>query len=224
MHGHNAAFVGDPLGYLNATVVDNITYFRLDPGAAAAVGLANGAKHANFDLNFAGMLPERRSVLRISPGGLMGDAPIAAYWCPFIQGQGLPGWVDLPLLNPPRRFMFTASMQGCALVVTRSPVAANSIRVYHHQHPEGNAAAATLAWNALNNVGQEAISMLAYGDYGAAGLAGAQASNAFNFLFYRNATWNFVTQGHYFVQTAMTLGVRRRAGHGNNGVSIVSVS
>lgn len=220
MHGHNAAFVGDPMGYLNATVVDNISFFRQDPGAGAAVAVLDAAKSGGFDLDFAGLLPERRSVLRVSPAPLMGDAPIQAYWCPFVSGGGLPGWVDLPTLNPPWRFMFTASMQGCALVVTPSPVA-NHIRVYHHQHPTDGPSQSV--WNALNGVGQQVSSILAYDDYGVAGVAGPQVANALNFLYYRNGRWNFVTQAHVFVQTAMTLGVRRRAGHGNNGVSIASV-
>jgi hypothetical protein len=168
MQGHNALFVGNWDGYLRDVIVDNVSWFR-DIGANnAQINGLNVPKAGAFDLMPTGIAP-RRAQFRIAPvGGVIGDVGIGAYWCPFVQGGGLPGWVDLPLHQPAHNFMFTAAMQGCALVVTQSPVA-NHMRVYHHQHPDG---ANNGIWQALHAVGQPVISILDYPDYGQAGLNG----------------------------------------------------
>lgn len=219
MHGHNALFIGNCLNYLNGVTVDNVNWFRIigNSGTLAAVNLA---KSGQFDLQGTGINPPRAQFRVMPAAGLIGDVGIAGYWCPFVQGGELPGWVDLPLHNPAHDFMLTAAMQGCALVVTGSPVAGH-IRVYHHQHPDMASVSA-----AIHAVGQPVISILGYADYGLVGLHG-NAPNAFNFLYYRNAHWNYVTQAHTLVNvvgpTGLTLQVNRRALHGNNGVSITQM-
>ena len=218
MHGHNAAFTSNPLHYLGTTLADNIAYFRHDPNAGFVVNALNGHKSGVFDFNFAGLNPERRAVFRVAPLPVMGDAPIQAYWTPFLQGTGLPGWVDIPIRNPTHRFVFTAAMQGCHWIITESPTV-GVWRVYHNQHadnPNVN--------RAINQQGHNVVSVLTYDEYGAPGLAAAQASNSFNFLYYRNGLWNYVSQGHIFVPgVGQQLGLRRRVGLGNNGVFIRSV-
>jgi hypothetical protein len=222
MQGHNAEFVGNWNSYLNNVLVDNVTWFR-DIGANnAAINALSLAKAGSFDLVPTSIAP-RRVMLRIAPpGGIVADAGIGGYWCPFVQGGGLPGWVDLPRQAPAHNLMFTAAMQGCALVVTQSPVA-NHIRVYHHQHPDG---ANNGVWQALHAVGQPVLSILDYADYGPAGLNG-NAPNAFNYMLFRNGMWNYVTQAHTLTNVmgpnGLVIQVNRRAGHGNNGVSITSV-
>jgi hypothetical protein len=225
MNGHNALFQNNVTTYMNDVIIDNVAYFRnmANNGFVTALTVP---KTGQFDLMPSGINP-RRVQFRIAPvAGIIGDAPINAYWCPFDNGGGIPGWVDLPLHNPAHRLMFTAAMQGCALVITNSPVA-NHIRVYHHQHPDMNNAAAPAVWNALHAVGQPVISILQYDDYGLAGLNG-NAPNAFNFLLYRNATWNYVTQAHTLTNVigpngGPTIQVNRRLPHGNNGVSIAAI-
>ncbi|MBK8975647.1 MAG: hypothetical protein IPM29_06950 [Planctomycetes bacterium] len=209
MQGHNAQFVADPLGYMRGVVVDNVTWFR-NIANAGAVGPLNIAKHGQFDLQFVEMNPERKVLFTVANGPVLGDMPIAAYWCPFLAGNGLPGFVDVPRANPAHPFVFTAAMQGCALVVTDSPAGAGQIRVYHHQHPDNNA-----VWQQIGAQGQEPVSVLTFDDYGVEGAA----TNAFNFLWYRNAKWNFVTLAHNFNPDAS---VRRRPELGESGVEIRS--
>ena len=222
MQGHNALFIGNWDSYLRNVIVDNVSWFRNIGANNAQINGLNVPKAGAFDLMPSGIAPPRVQ-FRIAPvGGVIGDVGIGAYWCPFVQGAGLPGWVDLPLHQPAHNFMFTAAMQGCALVVTQSPVA-NHMRVYHHQHPD---TANNGVWTALHTVGQPVISILDYPDYGQAGLNG-NAPNAFNFLFYRNGNWSYVTQAHILTNVmgpnGLTVQVSRRPGHGNNGVSISSV-
>ncbi len=223
MTGHNALFQANYANYLNGVIVDNVSWFRNMANNNQVVALS-GPKVGQFDLMPSGINPARAQ-FRIAPAVLVGDAPIPAYWCPFSAGNGLPGWVDLPVHTPAHNLMFTPSMQGCALVVTRSPVV-NHIRVYHHQHPDPNHAAAPTIWNLIHAVGQPVLSILDYDDYGVLGLNG-NAPNAFNFLLYRNSSWNYVTQAHTLTNVVGPNGlfvqVNRRAGHGNNGFSMTSI-
>jgi len=223
MQGHNALFVANCLNYLNGVIVDNVNWFRNVANGGALAGV-NLAKFGQFDLMPSGINPARTQFRVAPPPPIIGDAGIAGYWCPFLQGNGLPGWVDLPRVNPASNFMFTPAMQGCALVVT-NPGGGN-IRVYHHQHPEDTHIAAAAIWGAINHLNHPIISILEYNDYGTAGLHG-NAPNAFNFLYYRNATWNYVTQAHTLDNVVgpngLTLQVNRRMLHGNNGVSIQSL-
>jgi len=117
-----------------------------------------------------------------------GEQPIGAYWCPFIQGNVLPGYVDLPRRNPDYNFVFTAAMNGCAFVATDSPQGANFFRLYHNQHPDSNN-----IWTLIHNQNQEVRSILSFDDYGQANVANG-IGNAFNFLFYRNSNWVYITQ------------------------------
>ena len=224
MQGHNAEFVNNWARYLDHIIVDNVSWFR-DMANNVQVVALKVPKAGLFDLVPTGIDP-RRAQFRIAPAFVRGDVGIGAYWCPFLPGGGLPGWVDLPRRNPAHNFMFTAAMQGCALVVTGSPTS-NNIRVYHHQHPDPNHNAAPAIWGAIHQVGQAVISILEYNDYGATGLQG-NAPNAFNFLLYRNAHWNYVTQAHTLANVVgpnggLTVQVNRRPAHGKNGVSITAV-
>jgi hypothetical protein len=152
--------------------------------------MLNALKQGNFDLQGDGLAQQ----VVLTPVGnvLQGEQPIAAYWCPFVQGNGLPGFVDIPRFNPQYRFVFTAAMNGCALMVTTSPLGPNMIRVYHHQHP-GNAGINQL----IQAQGQEVISFVSFDDYGNANQQ-VPAPNAFNFLYYRNGGWRFVLQPQTF--------------------------
>ncbi|MBV8467603.1 MAG: hypothetical protein JO218_16815 [Burkholderiales bacterium] len=215
MQQHNALFTQDPTGYLGNVVVDNATWFRTLQAPLQLAPL-NLNKAGLFDLVPAAINPRRVLFQPTALGQVVEDVGIDAYWCPFLAGGGLPGWVDLPERNPARRFMFTASMQGCALVVTRSPVAGH-IRVYHHQHPgAGNNG----IWDQIHAVGQAVVSVLTFDDY-----CGDEniASNAFNFMYYRNSQWHYVTQAHILVPVGMTFVPTRRPAYGNNGVAINSV-
>ena len=223
MQGHNALFTGNFATYLNGVIVDNVSWFRNMANNGAVVGLGV-PKAGQFDLLPTGINPSRVQ-FRIAPvGGIIGDAAIGAYWCPFDSGGELPGWVDLPMHNPAHNLMFTMAMQGCALVVTGSPLA-NHFRVYHHQHPDMSHAAAAV-WGAIHAQGQPVISVYTFDDYGLAGLNG-NAPNAFNFLLYRNGNWNYVTQAHTLTNVmgpnGLFIQVNRRPVHGNNGVSIASL-
>ena len=222
VHGHNADFVRDWTKYLDKVLIDNVSWFR-NIKNAGKVGLVNLAKAGRFDFMPTGSLPPRVQ-FRLAPEDAKTDPAVGGYWCPFEAGGGLPGWIDLPLLNPTHKYMFTPAMQGCALVATKSPRSGH-IRVFHHQHPDG--AGGSGVWNAIRAQGQAPVSILGFEDYGTVGLNG-NAPNAFNFLFYRNSNWNYVTQAHTLVNTVNadgpTLQVNRRAMHGTNGVSISSLT
>jgi hypothetical protein len=48
------------------------------------------------------------------------------------------GWVDVPKKNPEHKFIFTGSMQGCAIVVTESPAGNDKLRIFHYQSASDN--------------------------------------------------------------------------------------
>ncbi len=211
MNGLNATFDADPLGFIENRAVNNLTWFRraILPENGATLGMlnnaVNAAKAANVDLRPVDANTAEFNL--VGGGGLVGDAPIAAYWCPFLQGPGLPGWVDIEKLSPRRKFVFTAAMNGCRLVVTDcSP---SHFRVYHNQHPDGGDAEANRIWQLIAAQGHPIVGHFGYDEYGLVGGVPA-APNAFNFLYYRNSGWAFVSQPQTF--DMVTLAVTRLPG------------
>lgn len=208
MQGHNAQFVLDPLAYVGARAVNNLTWFRRAIAGGPAPGALNNGlgitKAGRFDLQAVTLDTVELNV--VGPGPIIGDAAVQAYWCPFIQGGVLPGWVDIPKVNPPMRFVFTAAMNGCRLVVT--DVSPTHFRVYHHQHPDSDGQLAAGIWRQIAAQGHPVVSHMGYDEYGPADAAAFP--NAFNFLHYRNGTWNYVSQPQTF--DMRTLRVTRLVG------------
>ena len=189
MNGHNTLFRADPVWYIRQRAINGVAWFMRDQANQAhqmQALMLNNAKQGAFDLQGDGQTPQ----VTLTPVGnvLHDDPPIHAYWCPFIQGNVLPGFVDVPRINPPYRFVFTAAMNGCALVVTNSPLGPGMIRIYHNQHP-GNQNINQL----IHNQGQQIVSFITFDDYGDVNQQ-MPAPNAFNFLYYRNGGWRFVLQ------------------------------
>lgn len=198
MNGHNAAFLQNPLGYIQARTVNNLTWFRraVMPANGATLGTLNNtlglAKFGMFDLEAVSVSTVEFKVVGVAGGT---EPAIQAYWCPFIQGGGLPGWVEIPKRNPVSPFMFTAAMNGCRLVVTGR--SATHFRVYHHQHPDSGGQLAASIWGAIAAEGHPIVSHFGYDEYGV-GEGFPHAPNAFNFLYYRNGLWNYVSQPQFF--------------------------
>lgn len=200
MNLHNLAFRTDPTRYVRQRAINGVAWFMRNQGVQANQYqnlYLNMAKEGSFDLQGDG---QARQVILTPVGNVTHhDQPISAYWCPFIQGNGLPGFVDIPTYRPRHRFVFTAAMNGCALMVTSSPLGPGMIRVYHHQHP------GDLGINQLIlQQGQEVLSFISFGDYGSINQQ-VPAPNAFNFLYYRNSGWRYVLQPQTF--NMMTLDV-----------------
>jgi len=193
MNGHNLVFRTDPTWYVSQRAINGVAWFMQNQANHAnqqQMLVLNVAKQGAFDLQ--GHRQAQQVVLTPVGNVHHGDQPITAYWCPFVQGNVLPGFVDIPRHNPQHRFVFTAAMNGCALMVTASPIGPNMIRVYHHQHP-GNAGINQL----IQAQGQEVISFISFDDYGDVNQQ-LPAPNAFNFLYYRNGGWKFVLQPQTF--------------------------
>lgn len=209
MQGHNIQFRLDPLRYVGARSVNNLTWFRraILPANGLTLGALNNAlgitKRGAFDLQAVSLDTVELKIVGLAES-IIGDTAIRAYWCPFIQGGGLPGWVDIPKLNPPMPFVFTAAMNGCRLVVTDR--SATHFRVYHNQHPDGAGQLAASIWRLIAAEGHEIVSHMGFDEYGIEGAMG-HAPNAFNFLYYRNGRWNFVSQPQTFDMA--TLKVRK---------------
>ncbi|MGJ7535814.1 MULTISPECIES: hypothetical protein [unclassified Variovorax] len=196
MNGHNQLFRADPVAYAQLRAINGVSWFmqnaqaQQNPAFAMQVLVLNTAKMGSFDLQ--GTAQALQVTLRPVGNVLHQDQPISAYWCPFIQGNVMPGFVDVPRHNPQHRFVFTAAMNGCALMVTNSPLGAHLIRVYHHQHP-GQANINQM----IQAQGQEVISYIGFDDYGHANQH-IPLPNAFNFLYYRNGAWKYVLQPQLF--------------------------
>ncbi len=189
MNGHNAQFQADPNRYTNAWIINSVQWFRnAQHGVNAQRNTLLGIlKEGYFDFVPAGGI-NSVTLTVIGNQNIGGEQPVSAYWCPFVQGNILPGYIDLPRQNPDFRFVFTAAMQGCALVATESPQGPNFFRLYHHQHPDSNN-----IWTLIHNQNQEVLSILSYADYGQANVANG-VGNSFNFLYYRNSNWVYITQ------------------------------
>lgn len=200
MNNRNINFINDPIGYLNNNTVNHRWFDehiqRRNLGNAplaetAAVNLLPIAKMGNFDFQPTAGAPGGRPQVKfatINNNPTM-DAALTAYWCPYVNGNGIPGFVDVPRTNPTYNFVFTAAMNGCAFIITDSPLGGGHFRVYHHQHP-GTAAIDNLILAATPNI----ITTFGFDQYGNGALAGLNLPVAFNFLYYRNGGWVIVSQ------------------------------
>ncbi|MGQ5521995.1 hypothetical protein ACUHMQ_01915 [Chitinimonas sp. PSY-7] len=201
MNGQNLAFITDPAWYIGQRAINSLAWFhfsniREQQNNQLYMELI-ARKQGAFDLQEMKRskqdgLSSRQVILAPVRQGDIRDPVINAYWCPFIQGMVLPGYVDVPRRNPAHRFIFTAAMNGCALVVTESPLGAHMMRVYHHQHP-GSQPVNDL----IKAQGQEVISYIAFDDYGRDN-GSLPAPNGFNFLYYRKGGWRFALQPQLF--------------------------
>jgi hypothetical protein len=197
MNLRNINFINNPIGFLNNNTINHRWF---DEHAQAqgqaplaereAVRVMDLAKFASFDLKPTAT-PAQVKFGVVSNQPVM-DAPLQGYWCPYRNGNGLPGFVDVPRRNPDHKFVFTAAMNGCAFIITSSPLGGGYFRVYHHQHP-GSAGINALIMAATPNV----ITVFPFEEYGNPHAAGLPV--AFNFLYYRNGGWVIVSQSTLMV-------------------------
>lgn len=203
----NCLLMTDPYAFLKEVLVDNITMQRKGDGAANLTAL-NDNKRGVFDLRKV-----EDGQVELAYGGvknyaLKNDSWIEAYWCPFLNGKDMPGWVDVPRANPFHTLVFTAAMQGCAFVLTDSPESKDRFRVFHNQHPEYAS-----TWKAMYKEfpNLKIISIFSYkaaevnADYrqyatqdGYGSPDKKIATNAFNLLVWdkNTKTWKYLSQSH----------------------------
>jgi len=196
---YNNLFTVDPVAFIKTYTVDIKTWFEnLGRGKTEArrvgarlVDAANALGACRVDFApVGGVFGFGVSTVQLQ---FVQHAGVDAYWVPYHAGGGLPGHCDVPRGNPASNFVFTAGMNGCAFVITDSPKGAGYMRVYHHQHPNENS-----VWQAIHNAAQNIISYTDFEDYGGPPLAEGMNPVAFNFLYYRNATWVHVFQPQQF--------------------------
>ncbi|HTZ72142.1 MAG TPA: hypothetical protein VMB71_15910, partial [Acetobacteraceae bacterium] len=143
------------------------------------------------------------------PGGNFLDPLTEAYWVPYVpigtQGTGIAGvpYVDVPAANPPKKYVFTGSMNGCSLVVTDAPVG-GQIRIHH------DSAHGATTFNGMNlrvrldYAGNTHNSPFSYGDV----TQGNDIATSWNFFYYNGNNWVLVSQPQVFVPGAATPGVK----------------
>jgi hypothetical protein len=193
---YNNLFRLDPFNFINTYTVDIKGWFEglmrtpQDPGHQYYAA-ADEMKFCrlNFDPS-EGLLGFGVQTVTAK---FVGGTGIDGYWVPYKPGTGLPGYADVKRRNPPTPFVFTGGMNGCAFFVTDSPLGATYMRVYHHQHPGSDAITRRIL-----DVGQPIISIHSFDDYGGAELPYGVNPVAFNFMYYRNSTWNYVSQPQEF--------------------------
>ena len=129
------------------------------------------------------------------PTGLGVEPPLRAYWLPYVsigmQGNTLAGvpHVDIPNAAPTRNFVFTGSMNGCSLVITRIP---GGFRVYHDSTHNPNLFIGHNVVLRLDYDQAVANSPYVYGDNGQP--ASSKTPTSFNFLHFRHGSWYLVCQ------------------------------
>lgn len=193
MNGMNKLFMADPVGFLKTNCVDNKTMQEGIEGAKH-VRLLNSAKMGAFDLVVVSDKLVRLAYASVPE--IKNDAPIFAYWCPFLAGGDLPGWVDIPKVDPSYSLVLTAAMQGCAFVITNTPGSDKSFRVFHNQHPETKSTWAAMEKEGATNI----VSKFSYEQYGNAMNEDGGMTNAFNLLWKPpKKDWFYVSQSNKFV-------------------------
>lgn len=219
---YNQMFINMPLKFIDTYVVDILKWLEAQNNPFAPnlegkriIQVANDSKtcHADFDPldGFLGFGVDTLQFRMLDAGG------IDAYWVPYHSEVGLPGYADVERVNPVYHYVFTPGMNGCAWVVTGSPLGANYMRIYHHPHPERKEGQITRVvngqdvvvnvvdgtsdaiWQAIRDEGQPILKTLTFAEYNGGPLPTTQAPVAFNFLYYQPTirTWNFGFQPQY---------------------------
>jgi hypothetical protein len=202
MNGMNQLFMNNPVAFLQDMCVDNKA---IEEGLAGARQVANlnAAKSGVFDLAITGGNSVRLMYAGQDAGyQIKNDAPIRAYWCPFLNGAATSGWVDVPRRNPQWRLVLTAAMQGCAFVITNSPLSTDHFRVFHNQHPGEQR-----TWLAIQSAGAtQQYSDFSYERYGNPNVV----TNAFNLLWRPpGRAWSYVSQSNMFVPRPTSTAITR---------------
>jgi hypothetical protein len=129
------------------------------------------------------------------------EAPIKGYWFPYLSPPGgtemvkngtwgiaQMGQVDFPKNNPKHRFVFTGQMNGCALVITDSPLGDNYYRAYHYPN-----VSTYPKFKPSNTWPQTRRYVWTVDEYGALNGKDYQP-NAWNFLHYTGGEWYLCCQ------------------------------
>lgn len=207
MNGSNGQFIRSPEIFVQASVINNIRWFQSAGRPEASINnsmisMANRMKQASFDLVRIEVSGGKNVYdLMLCNSLVRNDIPIQGYWCPFFQGNTLPGYVDIPRYNPMYQFVFTPAMNGCAFVVTNSPKGSDWLRVYHNQHPATHTVTDLIKKDSRG----ELLSYFSFDDYGT-----KENPNAFNFLYYRNSTWMYISQPQAFTIKSNGFGIGYR--------------
>ena len=193
----------------------------------------------SFDLKAFKKGGHKMVVIQTVPAGSMSsvwaglprpsDRPVTGYWFPYKtltpqqleavkEGKGPSegmGWVDFPMTAPAHPFVFTGSMQGCAIVVTLSPANPTThFRAYHYPNvssyigKEGD-----MSFTKWPKSGGDVCAWLDDSQYGAS----ADDVDAFNFLHFSGDQWRIYTQ----MQRRLTL--RNVNDRTDRGVTIFQV-
>ena len=193
MRGHNSAFARDPFAFVRQRTVNNwawpVRAVRSGPDLQLFQQLTL-TRRGRFDL-----VETAPGTLRLEAvaGDARGDERwLEAYWCPFRQGWGMPGFVEVPRRNPAFPFVFTTAMMGSALVATDSPQGPGFFRLYHHQSPDDPA-----VWDPIHGVGMTVLSRAGFETYGVPDSEDGPGTIAFNFLHHRMGRWHYVFQPQY---------------------------
>ncbi len=194
---YNTLFQADPINFVRTYTVDIKTWFQ---------SIQQNKTFKGYDTRYNEMLLDASNVSKycridLEPfGGFLGfnvhtvqfrmipNQGIDAYWLPYIHGNESIGYSDIKKEDPPVNFVFTSGMNGCAFIVTESPLGPAYMRVYHNQHPGNHRTT-----NLIRQMGQSILSSADFNDYGDAVPEG-HIPIAFNFLYYTGSRWIYVFQ------------------------------
>lgn len=192
-HSLNRFFLMDPIGFVNGNAINQIGWYQKYASNFAEMKIIK-----SFDDNKYGFFQftkaPKMNEAEFTPvgGGCAGDLTLSAYWCPYLTGIGLPGYVDFSAVNPERNFIFTAAMSGCSLEVTRTPNRPGMLRVYHNQHPTSK-----IVRDKVLAQGEPILKSITFDDYGRS-TVGNSFPNGFVFLHYSNDGWQLVAKSQYY--------------------------
>lgn len=204
MNGQNNSLRTDTVRFLTSTPVNVSEIVERSVTAVAAEPMISKVKYGMFDLTADGSQAWLKEVSRTGVTGA--DAALIAYWCPFRQGHGAAaGWVDVPKTRPVTEYVFTAAMNGCALLITQSPLKQGDFRVIHHQHP--TKAKERAAVNIASGISESDI-VFEFNDteYDSPPTTGS-FYQCFNFLRYEAPKWRLYSQ---YTKLAITMSGKQR--------------
>jgi len=103
------------------------------------------------------------------------------------------GFVDFLRVNPTHPFVFTGAMNGCAIVITESPLGDDYYRAYHYPN-----VSTYPKFIDRSHWPHTPLFYWTFADYGG---DGEMEADALNFLFYAEGEWHLCCQPHAWIKT-----------------------
>ncbi len=194
MPTENEKFQLDPVTYAKSVCINLQTAGGMASQAGFNSNLAYSPAYFNLAPWSSSVFSSTKQVV-LQPQATYKAGLIQAYYVPYIaygtitsnNTDMVPLW-DVPVVDPPFRYIFTGGQNGCSLLLLKGDVTGSTVAALHYPNSDGKAKGYPL----LERIGKTAADVILAIDFD---LYGEDAHpNACSFFYYTKGQWIGVTQ------------------------------